>query len=262
MDLGLAGKRALVLGGSKGLGFGIANALAQEGARVMVASRSGDACEAAAAKLAEEHGVEAHGQACDLGDTQAIDRLTQAALDTLGGVDVLINNSGGPPGGPISAVSQDTWEAQFRAMVLSLMRVTERLLPGMRERGWGRIILVASSGVRQPIPELGISNTLRVALANWGKTLSFEVAGDGVTVNTLLPGRITTDRTHQLDTARAEREGKSFDDVRTASAKLIPLGRYGTVEEFGAAAAFLASEQASYITGALVPVDGGLIKSL
>jgi 3-oxoacyl-[acyl-carrier protein] reductase len=146
-------------------------------------------------------------------------------------------------------------------MVVSVMHMTGRVLPGMRERKWGRVLMMTSTGVKQPIPILGISNTLRASLMNWAKTISLEVAADGVTVNMIMPGRITTDRTRQLDGLRAEREGRSIEEIRAESCGQIPMGRYGNVEEFGAVAAFLASERASYVTGVGLAVDGGMIRA-
>ncbi len=261
MDLGLAGKRALVLGSSRGLGFAVADALAAEGARVVIASRSEAAISSAAADIAGRHGVEVIGRVCDVARLSQVDALADAALTDLGGVDILVNNTGGPPAGPISQVPLATWEDMFRTMVVSVIHITSRLLPGMRERKWGRVLMMTSTGVKQPIPVLGISNTLRASLMNWAKTISLEVAADGVTVNMIMPGRIKTDRTRELDGLRAEREGRPIEEIQAESCAQIPIGRYGTVEEFAAVAAFLASERASYVTGIGLAVDGGLIKA-
>ena len=260
MDLEIAGKRALVSGASQGIGRGIAEALAAEGVRVILCSRDGDKCAAVAAEISKKSGVDAHGIACDLSDSAAIDRAAAFAQDTFGGIDILVNNTGGPPFGDISKVDIETWQAQFEAVVLSVFRLTGHLLPGMRERQWGRILLVASTGVVEPIPELGISNTLRVSLANWAKTLSFEVASDNVTVNLLLPGRIGTERLEQFYKISVERSGKSIDEVRAEVAAAIPMGRVGRVDEFAALAAFLASQGAGYITGTATAIDGGLTR--
>lgn len=262
MDLGLRDKRALVLASSRGIGYGIAEALAGEGARLVMCSRRAGAIAAAADGLAERHGVAAKGLACDLSDPAQAEALAGSALDELGGVDILIGNYGGPPPGPVSQVPLADWPGHFQTMVLSVIGLTQRLLPGMRERGWGRILLVASSGVKQPIPHLGISNTMRSALLAWAKTLSIEVAGDGVTVNAILPGRIRTERTVSLDKATAERTGRTPEEVLAESLTAIPAGRQGEASEFGATAAFLASEQAGYITGAAIPVDGGMIRQM
>ena len=260
MDLGIAGRRALVSGASQGIGRGIAEALAAEGVRVILCSRNGDKCASLAAEISGKYSVEAHGIACDLSDPAAIDRAASFAQDTFGGIDILLNNTGGPPFGAISTVDIETWQAQFEAMVLSVFRLTGHVLPGMRERHWGRILIVSSTGVVEPIPELGISNTLRVSLANWAKTLSFEVASDNVTVNMLMPGRIGTERLEQFYKISVERTGKSLEDVKAQVASVIPRGRVGRVEEFAALAAFLASENAGYITGTATAIDGGLTR--
>lgn len=260
MDLGIAGKAALVMGASRGIGRGIAEGLAREGVRVILASRDGDKCAANAAAISDKYGVEAHGVACDQSDVAAVDRTAAFAEDAFGGIDILVNNTGGPPFGAISQVDTETWQAQFEAMVLSVFRLTGHLLPGMRARGWGRILIVGSTGVIEPIPELGISNTLRVALANWAKTLSFEIARDNVTINMLLPGRIGTERLDQFYKTNAERTGRAVAEVAAAVAAEIPMGRVGTVEEFAGLAVFLAGQQAGYITGTATAIDGGLTR--
>ncbi|ANF58869.1 SDR family oxidoreductase [Halotalea alkalilenta] len=261
MELGLTGKRALVLGASRGLGRGIALALAAEGASVMIVGRNAERLEQV---INEGQGLpgELIAETCDLAAAGAARTLADAARRRLGGVDVLVLNGGGPPPGPISAVDESAWRTHFDAMVTPLIGLTHELLPEMRDRGFGRVLLLASSGVRQPIPQLGISNTLRAGLAAWAKTLSLEVAADGVTVNLLLPGRIATERVAALDAAAAKREGVDVETIAARSRQTIPVGRYGNVEEFAAMAAFLASPLASYVTGAQIPIDGGLIKGL
>ena len=262
MDLGLTNKRALVLGGTRGLGRGIAEVLAAEGASVAVSGRHRETAEAVAREIAERHGVAAHGFAGDVADPAAVAAMCDNVTDALGGIDCLLLNSGGPPPAPLAETSTETWTAQFRAMALSLFDVANAFLPGMRERGWGRIVLSASSGSVQPIPNLGVSNVLRSGLATWVKTLSNELGGDGITVNQIQPGRIHTERVDQLDRVASERLGKSIEDVAAASRATIPLGRYGTVTEFAAAAVFLMSEPAAYITGTTLRVDGGYIKAV
>ncbi len=262
MDLGLNGKSALVLGASRGIGAGIAEALAAEGANLMIASRNLDRLQANAETMAADHGVRVVPHACDVADPGQVDALADAALAAFDGrVDILVNNTGGPPPGPIADVAADLWQAQFQAMFLSLMTLTTRLLPAMRANGWGRVITVASSGVRQPIPVLGISNTIRAAITNWSKTLSLAVAADGVTMNVIMPGRIATDRIGELDAATAERTGQSLAEIEAATKAQIPAARYGSVQEFAAVAAFLAGEPASYVTGSLIAVDGGAMKA-
>jgi 3-oxoacyl-[acyl-carrier protein] reductase len=260
MDLGIRGKRALVLGASQGLGFGVASAIAAEGADVVLSSRDEQRLRAAADELARKRGVRTAICPCDFGSADEVEAMAQSALAAFGGIDILINNTGGPPAGDVTSIDIGTWYRQFDTMVMSLLRVTGRLLPAMRARRWGRILTIASSSVVQPIPHLGISNTLRAALVTWSKSLATEVAADGVTVNVILPGRIRTQRVEELDRLTAQRQNKSMDDIVRQSQAAIPIGRYGTIEEFGAVAAFLVSERASYVTGSSVRVDGGLIR--
>ncbi|MBB5753575.1 SDR family oxidoreductase [Prosthecomicrobium pneumaticum] len=262
MDLGLAGRTALVLGGSQGLGLGVARALLEEGAEVAIASRSLEGLSAARAGLAEALRPRCRLVVADLGAPGAGETIAAAARQEVGEIDILVNNSGGPPTGLPSGVSPAEMQAQFGRMVEPLIALTLALLPGMRARRFGRILTIASSGVVQPIPHLPISNSLRSALVGFMKTLAGEVAKDGVTVNVLAPGRIATDRTRTLDAAAAVRSGRSEAEVAKESAAGIPAGRYGTVEEFGAVAAFLAGRGASYVTGSVIRVDGGAIRSI
>lgn len=262
MDLGLGGRTALVLGGSQGLGLGVARALLGEGARVTISSRSAEALEAARDGLPAALRERCHLVAADLGDPAAPNGIAAAARREMGEVDILVNNSGGPPPGLPSGVSVEEMASQFDKMVRPLLALTLELLPAMRARRWGRILTIASSGVLQPIPHLPISNSLRSSLVGFMKTLAGEVAKDGVTVNVLAPGRIATDRTRSLDAAAAKRASRSEEDVARESAAAIPAGRYGTVEEFGAVAAFLAGVPASYVTGSVIRVDGGAVRSV
>ncbi|MDQ0320907.1 3-oxoacyl-[acyl-carrier protein] reductase [Pararhizobium capsulatum DSM 1112] len=258
MDLGIKGKRALVLGGSKGLGRGIATALATEGADVAITGRNAVNAEKAAAEIAPS----AKGFALDLGDQSAVDPFLDLIISEFGEIDILVLNGGGPPQSLASDIDPQFWRAQFDTMVVAGMRITNRLLPTMRQNRWGRIMAVASTSIREPIPGLTASNALRSAVAGWMKTLATEVAPDGVTVNMLLPGRLATDRTLSFDRMDAAAEGLSYDAVAARSQADIPIGRYGTPAEFGAAAAFLASVQAGYITGVAIPIDGGLSRSM
>ncbi|WEX79087.1 SDR family oxidoreductase [Sinorhizobium numidicum] len=257
MDLGIEGRRALVLGGSKGLGRGIAEALAAEGAIVALTGRDEQTAAKAAAGIASTSGF-----SLDLLKPEAIEPFLDRLTAQFGSIDILVLNGGGPPPTLASDVDPDFWRAQFEALVLAGMRIAHRLLPPMRERRWGRIIAVASTSIREPIPGLSASNALRSALAGWMKTLAGEVAADGITVNMLLPGRLATDRTLSFDRMDAESEGVSIETVAARSQSEIPVGRYGTPAEFGSAAAFLASRQAAYITGVAMPVDGGLSRSM
>src|SRR5918997_2975293 len=253
MKTGLDGKRALVLGASKGLGFGIAAGLAEEGARVAIASRTMEGSRAAADKI----GRDVLPFVCDTGKVDQVDALAKDVTEALGGVDVLVLNSGGPPPGGARGVASEQWRASFEAMFVNLVRIADQLLPGMIERKFGRIISVISSGVIQPIPNLAISNAIRPALVGWGKTLSSEIASSGVTVNAVAPGRIATDRLKQLDAANAERTGRPVEDVAASARAGIPAGRYGEIEEFAAAGGFPAHEKAAFMTGPIPPGDGG-----
>ena len=262
MDLGLDGKRALVMGGSRGIGRGIAAALAGEGTRVAIVSRDQAALDRTAAELRAETGGDVLAVAADLADRTALAAGFAAIAARLGGVDILVNNSGGPPPSGVVGVDPELWRRQFEMMVLNIIGLTDLALPGMRDRGWGRVLTVASSAVIQPIPAIGISNTLRSALVGWSKTLAGEVGRFGITVNMLLPGRIATQRIVQLDAAVAAAQGKTQAEIAEHSAAEIPVGRYGTIEEFGAVAAFLASPRASYITGSMIRIDGGATRSV
>ena len=261
MEFGLKGKTALVLGGSGGLGRAIALALAAEGAKIAVAGTKPAAIQETQTVVAALAG-KSIGLAWDLADLSVIDANVSSIESQLGPVDILINNTGGPP--PTTAAGQDPalWLKQFQSMVLSVIAVTDRVLPSMRQRHWGRIITSTSSGVVAPIPNLAISNALRLSLVGWSKTLSREVGKDGITANIILPGRIATDRLRFLDESRARRDGRTVEEVAQESAATIPIGRYGKPEEYGSVVAFLASERAAYITGSVIRVDGGMIPSV
>jgi 3-oxoacyl-[acyl-carrier protein] reductase len=261
VDLGIAGKRALVLGGNRGIGFGIAQALAAEGVHVAITGRDATRSVAAVGELKANSNVQVESAALDLARTDELPAFAQALTTRFGPIDILVNNTGGPDYGGATNRSAAEWSARFQDMILSVIVLTDALLPAMRQRRWGRILTVISSGVVQPIPILGISNALRAALVGWSKTLSAEVAPDGVTANILVPGRIDTERVRLTDAANAAKLGISTDEAKTRSAATIPLGRYGTIAEFGATAAFVASRHASYMTGAMIRVDGGIVRS-
>lgn len=255
MDLGLKGRRALVTGASRGIGRAIAYALAAEGAEVTAVARSREPLRSLSESASDLPGGITARQ-CDLADAAAIGTLR----DVLGHTDVLVLNTGGPPSGAAADISDDVWLQQFEAMFLSVIRVTRLALTGMRERRFGRILLVVSSGVLQPLPHLAISNALRAALVAWAKTLADEVAAAGITVNCIAPGRIATDRVAQIDRSRALRNGLSLEEAERQSRDTIPAGRYGDPAEFAAVAAFLASNSASYMTGSVLRVDGGMVR--
>jgi 3-oxoacyl-[acyl-carrier protein] reductase len=254
-------KVALVMGGGGGIGGAVALSLANEGARVAVA----DIDEAAALRTVAR--IQAQGGAAfalqwDLNALADLPGKHAQVTDRLGPIDILFNNSGGPPPSPLAEVSAEAWQQHFNAMVLSLIALTNAVLPGMTTRRWGRVITSASSGVIAPIDTLGVSNALRIALLGWSKTLAREVAASGVTVNVVVPGRIATQRVASLDAMKASKQGRPVDDVSAASMAAIPLGRYGEPHEYADAVAFLASTRASYTTGTVLRVDGGFIPSI
>ncbi len=261
MDLGLTDKTALVLGAGGGLGGAIARSLAGEGARVVAADIDFAAAKKTADGIAEDGG-QAMPLAFDLADIGAIDERVAEVEAAYGPVEVLVNNTGGPPPTPASGQDPALWNKHFQAMVLSVIALTDRCLPAMREKKWGRIITSTSSGVVAPIPNLAISNALRLTLVGWSKTLAREVGKDGITANIVLPGRIATQRITFLDEQKAKREGRSVEAVAAESTASIPVGRYGDPQEYGDTVAFLASKRASYITGSVIRIDGGLIQSI
>lgn len=257
MDLGLKGRCAVVSASTGGLGEAIARALAAEGASVVVSGRRGDRAKEIASSLPAAIGVEV-----DIRSSSGPVDLVAAARDTFGDVDVLVLNGPGPAPGSAAGVTDEDIDSAVDTLLRPQLRLLAETLPGMRSRGWGRVLAVGSSGVAAPLPNLALSNLGRSALAGHLKTLAAEVAADGVTVNMLLPGRIATDRVAHLDQAAATRTGRSVREVEEASRAQIPAGRYGDPVEFGAAAAFLCGAPAGYITGVALRVDGGLVRSL
>ena len=249
MDLGIGGRVALVTGASQGIGKAIAAELAGEGARVAISSRSRERIDAAAADIG------ATGFVLDATDLDAAPRLVAEVEERLGPIEILVCNTGGPPSDPDPlAFTRDQWESAYRTLVLAPMALVERVLPGMRERGFGRIVNVASTSVREPLGNLMLSNAHRASMITAFKTLARWVAGDGVTLNTVLPGRIATERAYSLS--------GSPEAAEAAAAEEVPAGRMGTPEEMAAAAAFFCSARASYVTGETLAVDGGLTRSI
>lgn len=262
MDLGLGGKVALVAAASRGLGRAIADALAAEGASLVICARGRDELEAAKQSIESATGAKVHAIAADVADAGQLATLAAAALDQWGKIDILVTNSGGPPSGPAHTHDWQRWDDAVKLLLRSTVELTRAVLPGMRDRKWGRIINVTSIAVKQPVDNLILSNSIRAAVTGYARTLANEVATDGVTVNNILPGYTRTERVEQLADATAAREGLTRQDVVARFEAQIPMRRLGEPREFAALAAFLASEQASYITGQSIAVDGGWIKSL
>ena len=261
MDLGLKGKTGLVLGAGGGLGGAIARGLAAEGAAIAAADIDAAAAGATVSDV-EAAGGRGHALTWDLGDISVVNARVSEVESALGPVDILVAVTGGPPPGGVVGHDAAVWRQFFDSMVLSIFAITDRVLPQMRQRNWGRIVTSTSSGVIAPIPNLGLSNALRSTLVGWSKTLAGEVGRDGVTANIVLPGRVATKRISFLDEKKAEREGRSVADVSAESVGSIPVGRYGDPKEYADVVAFLASERASYITGSTIRVDGGYVPSI
>ena len=262
MDLGLRGKVALVSASSKGLGRAIAEELGSEGANLVVCARGGDVLHATAESIRKTSGVKVVEVAADVSQQAGIDRVAKTALDSFGRVDVLVTNSGGPPSGSFDSFTPEMWESATRLLLFSAVGLARAVLPGMKERRWGRILNVTSIAVKQPIDGLMLSNSLRAAVTGFARTLANEVASLNITVNNIMPGYTRTDRVEELARANSQKTGSSLAEAYARWEKEIPMGRLGEPREFAALAAFLASERASYITGSSIAVDGGWIRSL
>ena len=254
MDYKLNGKTALVLGASRGLGAAISLMLAKEGVKVTSVARNTSSIE----EWSKNFSIVPFKS--DLTDTNSLGNLISFLSDKH--IDILVNNCGGPVAGPANGQKIEVWEKAFKSMASPMFSITNELLPKMVSNKWGRIITIGSSGIEQPIPNLALSNGIRGAIAGWSKSLANEVASDGITVNMVLPGRISTDRLRELDEGKAQRTGMSLDEVEEDAKSTIPAGRYGKPEEFASVVTFLASDSASYITGSMIRVDGGLTKGL
>ncbi|HEX7138715.1 MAG TPA: SDR family oxidoreductase [Vicinamibacterales bacterium] len=262
MDLGLKKKVAMVGGASKGLGYAVARALAAEGAAVSIASRDADTIQRAAETITKETGARVLHVAADLSRADAIARWHADTVKTFGGVDALFANTGGPPSGGPLAFDDHGWQSAFDLLLMSVVRTVRLVVPSMRARGGGAILVGTSSSVKEPIGNLALSNVFRSGVTSLAKTLSIELATDRIRVNTLIPGRIETDRLRSLDEINAKRSNTTVEEHRTRNMAAVPMGRYGMPDEFGRVGAFLLSDAASYITGANVQVDGGLVKGL
>ena len=260
MDLGLQNKIALVAASSKGLGYGIAKALAANGAKVSLCSRTESDVAAAAQTLAADYGVETLASACDVRNVADIQAWVDKTAAAWGSIDCLLVNAGGPPAKMFKELSDEDFQAAFELTLLSSARMIRLTIPHMTDGG--SILTVTSSSTREPIPRLALSTIMRAGVVGMVKTLADELSGDGIRVNNLVPGRIDTDRVAQLDAVTSQKQGISMEEVKTRALAGIPLGRYGTIDDFGAAGAFLLSAAASYITGATLRVDGGAMRSI
>lgn len=263
MDLEIQNKTAFVAAASKGLGKAIAMRLAREGAKVLICARDAEGVDKAIREISEHAtGEKAIGFTADLRSANEVQRLAGDIANSTGGVDILINNVGGPPPGDFDSLNDDQWQAAFDLTLMSAIRLTRVALPHMRQQQWGRVINVSSYSVKQPIRQLMLSNSIRLAVVGWAKTLANEVAADNVLVNTICPGWTATDRVAELLHARAAAEGREASDIENEIRASIPLGRMAQPEEFADVVAFLASKRASYITGIILPVDGGTVQSV
>jgi 3-oxoacyl-[acyl-carrier protein] reductase len=262
VDLGLKGKVAMVAGASRGLGYAVARALAAEGARVSIGSREGDKIAAAGERIGAETRADVLAVRADVRSAEAIIEWHAKTIERFGGIDLLFVNAGGPPAGAALSFDDAAWQSAFELLVLSSVRMVRLAVPSMKARGGGAIVVSTSTSVREPIANLALSNVIRASVAALAKTLANELAGDGIRVNHLLPGRIDTDRIRELDSLRAKQLQVTPDEQRANQAKQIPLGRYGHPDEYGSAAVFLFSDAARYITGASLQVDGGMVRAV
>ena len=262
MDLGLANKVALVAAASRGLGRAVAEELAAEGTSLVLCARDGRVLAETAAAIADTSGAHVLAVPADVTVLDDVKRVVEASTERFGRVDILVTNAGGPPAGRFDQLTREQWEQATRLTLFSAIELARQVLPGMRERRWGRILTITSIAVKQPVENLMLSNSLRAGLTGFARTLANEVASEGITVNNILPGYTRTERLDELAGMMAEKQGISPEDFRAKWEKEIPMSRLGEPREFAALAAFLVSERASYITGTSIPVDGGWIRSL
>jgi len=261
MDLGLRGKVAIVAAASKGLGRACAEELAAEGVKVVLCARGEEALEAARLAIVDGGG-DAIAIRADVSRAEDIERVVAMAMEQYGQVDILVTNGGGPPPGPFDEHGEDAWKEGVDSTLLSVVRFVKGVLPGMKERGWGRIINITSIAVKQPVDGLILSNSIRAAVTGFARTLANEVGRNGITVNNVMPGFTWTDRVDELAEKQSAASGKDRDEIVAGWEASIPIGRLGEPRELGALVAFLASDRAAYITAQSIPVDGGWIRSL
>jgi 3-oxoacyl-[acyl-carrier protein] reductase len=262
MDLGIKDKVALVVAASTGLGRAVAEELAAEGASLILCARNEERLTTTANDIARSTGVAVLAMPTDVTVSADIEKLVSAGLEKFGRIDILVTNAGGPPAGRFEQLSLDQWEAATRLTLFSAIQLTRHVLPGMKERRWGRILNITSIAVKQPVENLMLSNSLRAAVTGFARTLANEVAADGITVNNILPGYTRTERVEELAQMMAQKQGIDASEFIAKWEQEIPMHRLGEPREFAALAAFLVSERAAYITGTSVQVDGGWIKSL
>jgi 3-oxoacyl-[acyl-carrier protein] reductase len=262
MNLGLANKVAMISGASRGLGFAVARALAKEGVHLSISSRSAETIAAAGAKIEQETGTRVLAVPMDVRSADALANWHQLTMDRFGGVDLLYPNAGGPPPGPALKFDDAAWRDAFELLLLSVIRMIRLGVSSMAARGGGAIVLPTSSAVKEPIPNISLSTVLRSSVASLSKTLALELAPQKIRVNHLIPGRIQTDRVDEIDVDNSKRSGISVEEQRKRMWAAIPLGRYGDPDDFAAAAVFLFSDAASYITGASLQVDGGMLRGI
>jgi 3-oxoacyl-[acyl-carrier protein] reductase len=262
MDFGLKNRVALVAAASRGLGRAVAEELAQEGASLILCARGQKDLQESCEAIAQKTGAEVYGLTADLSQTTDVERVVEQGLARFGRIDILVTNVGGPPAGLFESLSRASWEAATDLLLTSVLDLTRLILPGMKQRGWGRVLNITSIAAKQPVQNLILSNSLRAAVTGFAKTLAGEVAPYGITVNTILPGYTRTERVEQLAQDLAQKEDLTAEAIRARWEAEIPMRRLGEPSEFAALAAFLVSERASYITGSSIAVDGGWIRSL
>jgi 3-oxoacyl-[acyl-carrier protein] reductase len=262
MDLGLKNKVALVVAGSRGLGRAVAEELAAEGASIVICARDEKVLAETAAAIATTYDAHVLAIPSDVGVVSDIERVVQSAVDRFGRIDILVTNAGGPPAGRFDQITTEQWESATRMILFSVIEFARLVVPGMRERRWGRILNITSICVKQPVENLVLSNSLRAGVTGFARTLANEVAADGITVNNILPGYTRTERVEELAQMMAAKQDISAEQFKARWEAEIPMRRLGEPREFAALAAFLVSERASFITGTSTQVDGGWIRSL